>query len=142
MSDRTLALHLGLVEPPPGVRVHYVPQATARRHERMAAGREWDACEFSLGSYLMAAARDWPLRAVAVFPRRMFTAGLLYIHSDSGIRSPKDLAGRRVGIQAFQTTACIWAMGDLSALHGLDPDDVIWVTERPEIVEYQPPPSR
>jgi len=77
MSDRTLALHLGLVEPPPGVRLLYVPQPSQMRHERMASTFEWDICEFSLAFYLAAAARGWPLRAVAVFPRRMFTAGLL-----------------------------------------------------------------
>jgi 4,5-dihydroxyphthalate decarboxylase len=142
MSDRTLALHLGLVEPPPGVRVVYVPQATQRRHERMAATGEWDICEFSLASYLLAAAQGRPLRAVAVFPRRMFTAGLIFVHRDAGVRSPADLAGRRVGIQAFQTTACVWMIGDLATIHGVDPDDVHWVTERDEMFPYEPPSSR
>ncbi len=141
LSDRTVALHLGLVEAPRDVRVVHVP-LTSQRHERMAATEEWDICEFSLGTYLMMAARGWRLRAVPLFLRRMFTTGLIYVHRDAGIGSPADLAGRRVGIQAFQTTACVWAMGDLATLYGLNPDDVHWITERPEIVAHDPPAPR
>jgi 4,5-dihydroxyphthalate decarboxylase len=53
--------------------------------------REWDACEFSLSSYLMAKARGAPLTAVPVFPRRLFSQSQMYINARAGIKEPRDL---------------------------------------------------
>ena len=39
-----------------------------RRHERMLLYREFDVCELSLGSYVMAKARGAALTAIPVFP--------------------------------------------------------------------------
>ena len=99
MSDRTVALHLGLSNLPAGVRLEHVPQQTGHRHERMLDSLEWDICEFSLATYIAARAQGWPVRAIAIFPRRLFTMPLLFVHRESGITGPKQLIGRRVGIR-------------------------------------------
>ena len=42
------------------------------RHERMLQKGEFDICELSLSSYLMARERKLPFTAIPVFPRRLF----------------------------------------------------------------------
>jgi 4,5-dihydroxyphthalate decarboxylase len=130
MSDRTIALHLGLAPLPVGVRLEHVPQTTHLRHERMLDSLEWDICEFSLATYIAARANGSSLRALAVFPRRMFASPLLFAHRDSGITSPSELVGRRVGIRSFHTTLCVWGLGDLRSVYGVPLSEVRWLTER------------
>ena len=43
------------------------------RHERMLQQREFDVCELSLSSYLMARSRGMPFTAIPVFPCRLFS---------------------------------------------------------------------
>jgi 4,5-dihydroxyphthalate decarboxylase len=132
LSDRTLALHLGTSRLPAGVHLEHVPQVTKNRHERMLESLEWDICEFSLATYVAARSNGWPARAIAIFPRRMFAMSLIFVHKDSGITSPEQLVGRRVGIRSFHTTLCVWGLGDLSSVYGVRLADVDWVTERPD----------
>src|SRR3990170_3141856 len=68
------------------------------RHERMLQKSEFDICELSLSSYLMAKSRGMPFTAIPVFPRRLFSQSQMWVHVDSGIGSPKDLIGRKVGL--------------------------------------------
>jgi 4,5-dihydroxyphthalate decarboxylase len=139
-NDRTLALHLALVEPPDGVRVEYVPQSGPRgRHERMLRDGEWDICELSLSSYILARTHGYPLTAIPVFPRRMFTVGLIFVRAGSGLDSPKELVSRRMGIRTFQTSLCIWGLGDLATVYGVDLARIEWVTEAEEGVPLEPP---
>jgi 4,5-dihydroxyphthalate decarboxylase len=83
------------------------------RHERMLRDQEFDLCEVSLSSYLMAKSRGTSLTAIPVFPRRLFSQSLIYCHASSGIEKPKDLIGKRVGVNSFQTTLAVLAKGDL-----------------------------
>ncbi len=109
------------------------------RHERMIAHREWDACELSLGSYIMAKARGQELTAIPVFPRRLFSQSQMYINSDAGIEEPKDLIGKRVALRSFQTTLSILAKGDLAYEYDVPLEGPTWVTTADEPVEFTPP---
>src|SRR5262249_46425651 len=68
------------------------------RHHRMLIDQEFDACEVSLSSYLMAKDQGMPLTAIPVFPRRLFSQSHIWVRSDSPIRAPKDLIGGKVGV--------------------------------------------
>ena len=109
------------------------------RHERMIAHREWDACELSLGSYIMAKARGAALTAIPVFPRRLFSQSQMYVNADAGIREPKDLSGKRVALRSFQTTLSILAKGDLATEYGVPLSGPTWVTTADEPVRFDPP---
>ena len=74
------------------------------RHYRMLAEREFDACEVSLSSYIMAKGQGLPFTATPVFPRRLFSQSHIWVNADGSIRAPKDLIGRKVGLITFQTT--------------------------------------
>ena len=47
------------------------------RHGRMLRQGEFDVCEVSLSSYLMAKSRNWPFTAIPVFPRRLFSLSMI-----------------------------------------------------------------
>ncbi len=111
------------------------------RHERMLAHREFDACELSLGSYVMAKARGAKLTAIPVFPRRLFSQSQMYVNTNAGIAEPKDLIGKRVALRTFQTTLSILAKGDLAHEYDVPLEGPTWVTTNPEPVAFDPPPA-
>ena len=73
----------------------------ADRHERMLQKGEFDICELSLSSYLIAKSRGMPFTAIPVFPRRLFSLSQMWVNVGAGIKSPKDLVGRKVGLSTF-----------------------------------------
>jgi 4,5-dihydroxyphthalate decarboxylase len=60
----------------------------------------------------------------------MFRHSYIYINKRSGVRSPADLNGKRIGVQNWLTTTAVWARGLLEDAYGLDPKSVSWFTER------------
>jgi 4,5-dihydroxyphthalate decarboxylase len=111
------------------------------RHERMIQKGEFDVCELSLSSYLMARARKLPFTAIPVFPRRLFSQSQIWINTARGIREPKDLIGKRVGLNTFQTTLSVLAKGDLQAEYGVPWRSIEWIVSKPETVEFTPEPG-
>jgi 4,5-dihydroxyphthalate decarboxylase len=146
--DRHFPFFDGTVKPPSGVslKVLQVGQTVVLRdgefrHERMIHDKEFDACEFSLSSYLMARDRGLELTAVPVFPRRLFSTGLFYVSADSAIRSPADLVGRRVGVNSFQTTLSVLARGDLKTEYGVPWEEITWCVGNAEKVAFDTKPG-
>ena len=95
---------------------------------------EFDICEVSLSSYLMAKSRNMPFIAVPVFPRRLFSHSQIWINVDAGIRTPNDLVGRKVGLNTFQTTLSVLAKGDLQSEYDVPWRDIEWYVAREETV--------
>jgi len=112
-----------------------------QRHERMLRDGEFDAAEVSLSSYLIARERKLPFTAIPVFPRRLFSLSQIWCRSDASIRSPADLAGRRVGLNTFQTTLSVLAKGDLQRGYGVDWKRIHWVLARDETYDFKPLPG-
>lgn len=108
------------------------------RHERMLQKREFDICELSLSSYLMAKSRGMPFTAIPVFPRRLFSLSQMWVNVDAGIRSPQDLIGRKVGLSTFQTTLSVLAKGDLQAEYNVPWRKMDWVVAKEEAVPFKP----
>ena len=108
------------------------------RHERMLQKREFDICELSLSSYLMAKSRGMPFTAIPVFPRRLFSLSQMWVNVRAGIKSPKDLIGRKVGLSTFQTTLSVLAKGDLQSEYGVPWRRIQWVVAKEETVPFKP----
>ncbi len=123
------AFHVGQVIP---------SRRGANRHERMIKDLEFDAAEVSLSSYLMARDRGLPLTAIPVFPRRLFSQSLIYCHANSAIRAPRDLVGKSVGINSFQTTLSVLAKGDLQEEYGVPWREIRWYTVSEEALPFRP----
>jgi len=126
--DRTRALQEGSVEVE-GVDLNFLPLRVEETFWRMLRYQEFDACELSLGSYLIARDKGYPpLVAIPVFPSRAFRHSSVFINTDAGIREPKDLIGKRVGVPEYQMTMAIWVRGILQHEYGVPPDKIRWFT--------------
>ncbi len=143
--DRHFPFFDGTVKPPPGLtlRTLQVGQSVAlrdgrSRHERMLHHGEFDLCEFSMSTYLMAVDRGMAITALPVFPRRLFSAGLFYVLADSPIQTPADLVGRRVALSSFQTTLSLLAKGDLKFEYGVPWESITWLVTTREKVAFEP----
>ncbi|OYU48256.1 MAG: 4,5-dihydroxyphthalate decarboxylase [Rhizobiales bacterium PAR1] len=94
----------------------------AFRHE------EFDICELSLSSYTVKVSRgNAPYVAIPAFLSRAFRHTSIYIRKDRGIREPKDLIGKKIGLPEYQLTACVWARALLEEDYSVRPSDVTWV---------------
>ena len=108
------------------------------RHERMLRDGEFDAAEVSFSSYVMAKARGLPFTAIPAFPRRLFSQTQMYVRASSDITQPQALAGKRVGLQSFQTTLAVLAKGDLAFEYGVDLKSIHWVVRANETIAFEP----
>ena len=90
---------------------------------------EFNIAELSLSNYVARRARgDCPYTALPVFISRSFRHADYYIRTDRGIAKPRDLRGRRIGINEYQHTAYVWARGILEHQYGVKPSDVQWIS--------------
>ncbi|MDC0033623.1 4,5-dihydroxyphthalate decarboxylase [Alphaproteobacteria bacterium] len=108
------------------------------RHQRMLQDGEFDAAEVSLSSYVMAKARGLPFTAIPAFPRRLFSQTQMYVPVTSDIIDPQALAGKRVGLQSFQTTLAVLAKGDLAFEYDVDLRSIHWVVRSNETIAFEP----
>ena len=119
--DRTRAIADGSVRPE-GIEVNYQNLFVEETFFRMARFREFDAAEMSLSSYCVSLMRDDPaFVAIPVFPSRFFRHSCIFVSEKSGIREPKDLARKRIGVPEYQMTAPVWIRGILQDEYGVDP---------------------
>jgi len=108
---------------------------------RMVRGLEFDISEMAITTYLCARAHGKPFTAIPVFPMRAFHHGAILYNTTTGIRSPKDLEGKRVGVnRGYTVTTGLWARSILQHQYGVDLNRVTWVLSGDEhVAEYQPP---
>jgi ABC-type nitrate/sulfonate/bicarbonate transport system substrate-binding protein len=108
---------------------------------RMVRGLEFDVCEMALTTYLVAKAHGARFTAVPAFLVRGFHHGAVQHNPALGLRGPKDLEGRKVGVsRGYTVTTGVWARAVLSREHGVDLDRVTWVLSGDEhVAEYRPP---
>jgi len=109
-------------------------------YRNMARTQPYDICEMAPTSYLMAVAAGAPITALPLPMTRRFRHKGLQRLRDSGIRGPKDLEGKSVGVRAYAVTAAVWTRGILAEEYGVDLDRVTWLTEEDENVQAFPLP--
>ena len=100
---------------------------------------EFDVAEMSLSWYAMARSRNEPVYALPIFPMRMFVQPYIYCGANSGIKEPRDLIGKRIGMDRYRLTIGLWARGILQERHGVSPNQLHWFTTDPEGAGFQAP---
>ena len=123
--DRTLALRTGAVRPD-GVELKVLALEPEEMFYRMARRRDFDVAEFSLATYTVLRGRGEPLVAIPVFPSFAFRHSAIFVRDDAGIREPRDLVGKRVGVPKYHMTAAVWVRGILEDEYGVSPNDLHW----------------
>jgi len=108
---------------------------------RMVRGLEFDICEMAMTTYLCARSFGKAFTAIPVFPMRAFHHGAILCHTNSGVRTPKDLEGRRVGVnRGYTVTTGLWNRAILRHEYGVDLSKITWVLSGDEhVAEYRPP---
>jgi 4,5-dihydroxyphthalate decarboxylase len=108
---------------------------------RMVRGLEFDICEMALTTYICARAHGKRFTALPVFLVRAFHHGAIVHNTKAGLRSPKDLEGKKVGVnRGYTVTTGLWARSILQHEHGVDLNTITWVLSGDEhVLEYQPP---
>ncbi|MGE3643797.1 MAG: ABC transporter substrate-binding protein [Beijerinckiaceae bacterium] len=126
--DRMEALSLGHVRPE-GIDLRYIAiQSPPEIFARMIKSRSFDIAEMSMAHYMISRIRgDFPFVAIPVFPSRVFRHGFIFVNRNAGINEPKDLEGKRVGVQEYRQTAGVWLRGILQHDYGVDLNTIHWV---------------
>ena len=108
---------------------------------RMVRGLEFDISEMAITTYLCAKAHGKPFTALPVFLVRAFHHGAILTNTTLGIRSPKDLEGKKIGVnRGYTVTTGVWARSVLQHEHGVDLSKITWVLSGDEHVqEFRPP---
>jgi 4,5-dihydroxyphthalate decarboxylase len=108
---------------------------------RMCRTLEYDICEMAFTTYVCARAAGLPFTAVPVFVTRNFHHWAIFINTKSGIREPKDLEGRKVGVnRGYTVTTGLWARGILRSEYGVNLDKVTWIpTDDEHVLQFQAP---
>jgi 4,5-dihydroxyphthalate decarboxylase len=108
---------------------------------RMVRGLEFDIAEMAMTTYLCARAHGKPFTAIPVFPVRAFHHGAIVYNTKAGVHTPKDLEGRKVGVnRGYTVTTGLWARSILQHEYGVDLSRVTWVLSGDEhVAEYRPP---
>ena len=109
---------------------------------RMLNKEEFDASEMSLSNYMIALGHgDRRFVAIPVFPSRVFRHSYIWVNTSAGIREPKDLIGKRVGIADYSMTALLFVRGMLKHEYNVFPEDIHWFRRRSEHVPIKAPPN-
>jgi 4,5-dihydroxyphthalate decarboxylase len=108
---------------------------------RMCRALEYDICEMAFTTYVCARACDKPFTAIPVFVTRNFHHWAMFYNVKSGIRGPKDLEGRKVGVnRGYTVTTGLWARGILQSEYGVDLDKITWIpTDDEHVQEFKAP---
>src|SRR5882672_75922 len=108
---------------------------------RMVRGLEFDICEMAITTYICAKAHGKRMTAAPVFLVRAFHHGAILVNTKAGIARPKDLEGKRVGVnRGYTVTTGVWARSILQEEHGVDLGKITWVLSGDEhVAEYRPP---
>jgi len=108
---------------------------------RMVRGIEFDVSEMALTTYLAARAYHKRFTALPIFLVRGFHHGAILYNTRLGIGGPKDLEGRRVGVnRGYTVTTGVWARSILQHEHGVDLSKITWVLSGDEhVAEFRAP---
>ena len=109
---------------------------------------DFDVSEMSFSSLMIAMAKgDDRWVGLPIFTTRRFFHSRTLVRRDSGIETPEDLKGRRVGVPEFQQTAALWIRGIMQHEFGVAPTDIeFWMERTPDhshggATGFTPPPG-
>lgn len=109
---------------------------------RMVRELAYDVSEMALTTYLCAREHGVPFTALPIFLVRGMHHDKIVHNRTAGIRAPRDLEGRRVGVhRGYTVTTGVWARAILREEHDVDLDRITWARSGDEHVEAYRPPS-
>jgi 4,5-dihydroxyphthalate decarboxylase len=126
--DRVMALHNGRIGVP-NVTLKGEIHPTAKLFPWAVQDAKFDITEMSVSSYILQLSRGGSdYTAIPAFVSRAFRHSGFFARAGSGIKSPADFGGRRIGVPEYQMTAAVWMRGILADEYGVDCDTIHWRT--------------
>src|SRR5207302_4732944 len=115
--------------------------ALIQAFRKMVRGLEYDICEMAITTYICAKSYGKRFTAIPVFPARVFHHGAIVYNTKSGIRGPKDLEGKKVGVhRGYTVTTGVWIRGILQHQYGVDLNKITWLLSGDEhVAEFRAP---
>lgn len=107
-------------------------------NQRLRDG-DFDLWELNTGYFLPALENGWQLVGLPIYPKRKPVYQFIFCRSDSGINSPKDLEGKRIGTSQYRIVIDIWVRGFLKERHGVDLSKLYWIAQRRDFFPYYDP---
>src|ERR1700687_5880243 len=94
---------------------------------------EFAVSEMSCSSFMIVTGQgDTRFVGLPIFTTRRFFHTTILVSRKSGIATPADLKGRRVGVPEYQQTAALWTRGILQHEFGVAPRDMeFWMVRLP-----------
>lgn len=123
---------------PDGIDLNILAMASPERHGRMLRHEEFDICELSLVSYLVAWNIGRPFTGIPIFPHRRFRHSYMVKRANCGIEKPSDLNGKRVGLDTLQNSAGLWMRGILQDHYGVELKSIEWWCQEEEDIPFEP----
>ena len=97
--------------------------------------------ETSLATFIAARDQGSPVIGLPIFTTRRFIQPHIHLNKNSEARDATELKGKRVGLHLYWTTSSLWGRRLLRQMHGIVPQDVAWITSRPERLSTQAYPA-
>jgi len=94
----------------------------------MVREHAYDASELALTTYFQAKAYNKGLTLLPAAMLSRFQHHTMLYNSTRGTLTPKDLAGKRIGVRSYSQTTGVWIRGILENDYGVDLSRVQWVT--------------
>jgi 4,5-dihydroxyphthalate decarboxylase len=109
---------------------------------RMVRQLEFDVCEMALTTYICAKAHGVKFTAIPIFLVRDFHHGAIAHHVPSGLKSPAELTGKRVGVnRGYTVTTGVWARAIIQDEYDVDLSSITWAPSGDEHVEAYKAPA-
>lgn len=110
-----------------GIDLNYLDFSVEEIFYRFTLNREWEVSEMSMAKFVAQVAGDRPdILGIPVFPSRVFRLSNIYLRRDSDIKSPEQLAGKKMGTPEWAQTASVYTRGWLVDDVGIALKDIDW----------------
>jgi 4,5-dihydroxyphthalate decarboxylase len=125
----------------PGVTLEFVDISPVHKaFKPMLERYEFDISEMALTTYLVAKSFGKEIMGLPVVLARQFHHSSIVFNTQSDIKTPKDLEGKKVGMRSYAQTSPVWVRGILQHEYGVDLSKISWITyEGSHVAEYQDP---
>ena len=126
---------------PEGIELEHV-QASPNTYRRMVRNLEFDVAEVALTTFVAAKWFGVPITGIPIFSNRDVTMSPISYNVRSGIKTPKDLEGKRVGLRSYTVTNTTQCRALLNYEFGVDTDSIQYsVSEDAHVAQYVNPPN-
>jgi len=111
-----------------GIEVNWLTLGHHEIFSRFTFNREWDVSELSFAKFAAQVTREnSDIIGLPVYASRLFRFSSIYVNRSKGIKTAKDLRGKRIGVPEWAHTAAVYMRGWLMHEGGVALSDIDWV---------------